>query len=145
MHRLPSALAALILAGALAACGSSDEPGDGGDSPGETSSATESPTAEESETATGDGSGTNAGTVKITVSGDSVEPAGERVEVSVGDELVLEITADAPGSLHVHSQPEQEIHYGKGTTTAAVAVDQPGVMEVESHELGVVVLQIQAS
>jgi hypothetical protein len=143
MHQLPAALAALLLAGSLAACGSTGETTDNG-SAGESPTASES-SADEPATGKGDGSGDNAGTVEITISGDEVEPDGKRIEVESGSELVLEITADAPGSLHAHTTPEQEIHYGKGTTRAAVSVDQPGVVEVESHELGVVVLQIQAS
>lgn len=142
MRMLPTAVAALLLAGALAACGSTEEP-TGGASASE--SASGSPGESASESPKGDGSGDNAGTVEIVIEGGEVEPAGERVEAEVGSELLLKITADQPGSMHVHSHPEQEIHFGKGTTTAAVAIEQPGIIEVELHEPTVVVLQIQAS
>ncbi|HEX8780462.1 MAG TPA: hypothetical protein VF728_04760 [Nocardioides sp.] len=146
MRKLPAAVAALLLAGALTACGSTEEPTDGasaGESP--STSAGESPSESATTSPKGDGSGDNAGTVEIVIEGGEVSPAGERVEAEVGSELVLEITADQPGSMHVHSHPEQEIHFGKGTTTAAVAIDQPGIIEVELHDPTVVVLQIQAS
>lgn len=146
MRKIPAAVAALLLAGALTACGSAEEPTDGESASESTSeSAGESPEAEESPTDKGDGSGDNAGTVKIVIKGGEVEPAGERVEAEVGSELLLEITADQPGSMHVHTHPEQEIHFGEGTTTAAVAIEQPGIIEVELHDPTVVVLQIQAS
>lgn len=141
MRMLPTAVAALLLAGSLAACGSTEEP-TGGASATESS---ESVSESASESPKGDGSGDNAGTVEIVIEGGEVEPAGERVEAEVGSELLLKITADQPGSMHVHSHPEQEIHFGKGTTTAAVAIEQPGIIEVELHEPTVVVLQIQAS
>lgn len=146
MRMLPTAVAALLLAGALAACGSTEEP-TGGASASESASesASGSPGESASESPKGDGSGDNAGTVEIVIEGGEVEPAGERVEAEVGSELLLKITADQPGSMHVHSHPEQEIHFGKGTTTAAVAIEQPGIIEVELHEPTVVVLQIQAS
>lgn len=130
-----------LLALPLAGCAGGESAGPTGDpSPSESAGASGDRTSD----STGDGSGDNAGTISITFTGDSVDPAGERVEVEVGSEVVLEITADAPGSLHVHTTPEQEIHYGRGTTSAAVSVDQPGVLEVESHELGTVVLQLEA-
>lgn len=130
-----------LLALPLAGCAGGESAGPTGDpSPSESARASGDRTSD----STGDGSGDNAGTISITFTGDSVDPAGERVEVEVGSEVVLEITADAPGSLHVHTTPEQEIHYGRGTTSAAVSVDQPGVLEVESHELGTVVLQLEA-
>ena len=48
----------------------------------------------------------------------TVTPNGERVEVPVGEPVEL-IAADQPGEIHVHSTPEQEIEYPKGTTSRA--------------------------
>lgn len=141
MRPHPGSVATVVaLTLGLAGCGGSGEP----DGTPTTPSPSASASADAKKNSTGDGSGVNAGTITITFSGDSVDPAGERVEVEVGSEVVLDVTADAPGSLHVHTTPEQEIHYGKGTTSAAVSVDQPGVIEVESHDLGIVVLQLEA-
>ena len=141
MRPHPGSVATVVaLTLGLAGCGGSGEP----DGTPTTPSPSASASAETKKNSTGDGSGVNAGTIAITFSVDSVDPAGERVEVEVGSEVVLDVTADAPGSLHVHTTPEQEIHYGKGTTSAAVSVDQPGVIEVESHDLGIVVLQLEA-
>jgi hypothetical protein len=116
----------LVLAATLTACG-----GDGDDTPaaGSGSSATE-----EADGSVG---------VTVTREGDSFTPNGERVELGVGETLVLTVTADAAGELHVHSTPEQEIAYDEGTSEHEITVDRPGVVEVESHEPDQVVLQLE--
>jgi hypothetical protein len=93
-------------------------------------------------TATGTGDGQ---TIKITFDGDTVEPNGERVKVAVDQPVVLEITADAPGEIHVHSTPEQEIAYDAGTSEHTLTIDKPGIVDVESHDLEKTIVQLQAS
>ncbi len=82
-------------------------------------------------------------TIEITFEGDTVTPNGERVAVPLGEEIDLVITADAPGELHVHSTPEQELAYEAGTSTLPLVIDQPGIVEVESHDLELVVVQLE--
>ncbi len=83
-------------------------------------------------------------TVQVTFDGDSVTPNGDRVEVDRGQPVELEITADAPGELHVHSDPEQELSYDEGTSTVRIEpIDQPGVVDVESHDLDKVIVQLE--
>ncbi len=83
-------------------------------------------------------------TINITFSGDSVTPSGERVEVESGRPIELVVKADEPGEIHVHSDPEQELEYATGTTTLMMApLDRPGVVEVESHDLEQVVVQLE--
>ena len=84
-------------------------------------------------------------TVDVTISGDKVTPNGDRVEAQVGEPVTLHITSDRAGELHVHSDPEQQIEYGKGETTTQVTVDSPGVIDVEDHIAGVVVVQLEVS
>jgi uncharacterized cupredoxin-like copper-binding protein len=74
-----------------------------------------------------------------------VTPKGERVEVKSGEPVELVVKADKPGELHVHSTPEKELKYGAGTTTLTLTIDQPGVVDVESHDLDVVVVQLEVS
>ena len=90
-----------------------------------------------------DSSGT--ATVDITFKGDSVTPQGTKVEVKAGDPLKLHITADKAGEIHVHSSPEQHIEYAAGTTDKTLTIDQPGVIDVESHSLDKLILQLQVS
>lgn len=81
--------------------------------------------------------------IKITFLGDSVKPNGERVEVKVDEEIELVVTADAPGQLHVHSTPEQTFEYDEGTETFTLKIDKPGVVDVESHELEQIIVQLE--
>jgi hypothetical protein len=44
----------------------------------------------------------------------------------------------------VHSDPEQELEYDAGTTTLTIThLDRPGVIEVESHNLAKVIVQLE--
>jgi uncharacterized lipoprotein YehR (DUF1307 family) len=117
--RLCAAVLAAIIALALAGCGS-DSGGSG----------------------TTKGSG-GTQTIDITFKGDTVTPAGKSVKVKAGDPLKLHITADKAGEIHVHSSPEQHIEYGAGTTDKTLTLDQPGVVDVESHSLDKLILQVQ--
>jgi len=82
-------------------------------------------------------------TIEITFSGDDVTPSGERVEVDVDQPIDLVVTADAPGEIHVHSAPEHEFAYEVGTTTFEMQIDKAGVVEVESHDLEKVIVQLE--
>ncbi len=119
----------LALAATLTACG-----GDADEAP---ATGTDAPTSASSEAADG--------TVAVTVTreGDTFTPNGERVELGMGTTLVLTVTADEPGELHVHSTPEQEIAYEEGTSEHEITIDRPGVVEVESHEPDQIVLQLE--
>jgi len=117
--RVCAAVVAAILPLALAGCGS-DSAGSGTEK---------------------DSSGTQ--TVDITFKGDTVTPAGESVKLTAGDALKLHITADKAGEIHVHSSPEQHIEYTAGTTDKTLTIDQPGVVDVESHALDKLILQVQ--
>ena len=116
---------ALVLAASLTACG-----GDGDDAP-----------ADGSESSSSEGADGSA--VSVSREGDTFTPNGERVELGVGETLVLTVTADEAGELHVHSTPEQEIAYEEGTSEHEITIDRPGVVEVESHEPDQIVLQLE--
>ena len=83
-----------------------------------------------------------ATSVEITIENGEAPPL-ERVQVETGEEVELVVKADEPGSLHVHSDPEQELDYTAGTTTLTLTIDEPGVVDVESHELETLVLQLE--
>lgn len=122
MRRTAALFTALVLsAGALAGCGEEQS----GDSPASTT--------------------TESGTIEVTFSGDSVTPNGERVEVVRGEPVTLVVKADEPGEIHVHSTPEQEFSYDAGTTELELTIDEPGVVDVESHHLEVVIVQLEVS
>lgn len=82
--------------------------------------------------------------IDVTFKGDDVTPNGERVEVSVNQPIELKVTADAPGEIHVHSSPEQELEYKAGTQTVELTpIDKPGEVDVESHALNKTIVQLE--
>jgi len=89
------------------------------------------------------GSGSDPLTIDITFEGDTVDPSGERIDVAVGQKVELVVQADKGGEIHVHSKPEQEFEYGEGTTTLPLTIDKPGVVDVESHDLEQVIVQLE--
>ena len=82
-------------------------------------------------------------TIEITFSGATVTPSGERVVVERGQPIELVVKAESEGVIHIHSSPEQEFTYSDGTTTLPMRIDRAGVVEVESHDLEQVIVQIQ--
>lgn len=146
-HRRSRRLAALAatltigLGAGLTGCSEDAEPADPASS--ETSAPTSEPTATEPTEAPTESATPEVQTIEITVSDGSVVPNGERVEASVGEEIILQVTADAPGEIHVHSTPEQEFTYKAGTTELPLTIDQPGLVDVESHTLDMVIVQLE--
>jgi predicted small lipoprotein YifL len=83
--------------------------------------------------------------IDITVNGTDVTPNGTTEDVAVGQRIELDVTADAPGEIHVHSSPEQEFHYDQGSSTIAVKpIQAPGRITVESHTLNKTLFILQA-
>jgi hypothetical protein len=82
-------------------------------------------------------------TIEITFSDGTVTPNGERVEVKRGQRIELVVKAETEGEIHVHSSPEQEFTYSEGTTTLPLKIDKAGVVDVESHDLEQVIVQLQ--
>jgi hypothetical protein len=121
MRRSAAAIAAALLsASLLAGCGSGSSSATGSDS---------LPTK----------------VIDVTFTGDSVTPNGELVEVAVGQRIELDVTADKPGEIHVHSSPEQEFQYDQGSSTIVVKpITAPGRVEVESHTLEKTLFTLQA-
>lgn len=126
----------LVLALGLTACGDDREL-----TPNESNPTTSAPSkSQESDAGDADGE-----VVEITREGDVFSPNGARIKTEVGEPLTLSITSDVAGELHVHSTPEQDVEYHKGTTEHEISIDRPGVVEVESHDPTVVVLQLEVS
>ena len=91
------------------------------------------------------GSSGKGTTIDITIKGGKVTPHGDRVKAKVGQPVTLNIDADTSGEIHVHSSPEQEIEFEKGTSTKKVTIDQPGIVDVEDHALEQVIVQLEVS
>lgn len=95
------------------------------------------------ETGDDSGGGGDPKTIEISFTDGTVTPNGERVEVGVDQPIDLVVEADEPGEIHVHSEPEQEFEYAVGTTTLKLVIDKPGVIDVESHNLDQVIVQLE--
>ncbi|MBM7515774.1 hypothetical protein [Nocardioides nitrophenolicus] len=120
MQRLPrralgTALAGIMLLGTATACGSDEKAG----------------------------SDDEVVTVDITVKDGAITPKGDRVKVAAGQKIDLVVTSDTAGSLHMHSDPEQEFPYDVGTETFPITIDRPGVIEVESHDPPQIIVQLE--
>jgi hypothetical protein len=82
-------------------------------------------------------------TIEVTIKGDEIVPAGERVQATAGEPVHIVVTSDREGELHVHSSPEQELAYTEGTTELDVTIDKPGIVEIEDHVADVVIVQLE--
>ncbi len=86
--------------------------------------------------------------VNITEKGGQIDPVGEVVKAATGQQIRLVVTSDAPDELHVHSEPEEHefvIPAGADQKEYTFAIDTPGTVVVESHELEVTVLKLEIS
>lgn len=134
----------MVLALTLAACGESTDDPDAAPttsaSEGEHSEHTPSASASPSASPSEEPSGT---AIDVTFEGGTVTPSGEVRQAEVGEGVTLRITADAPGELHIHSTPEQEVPYDAGTSTVTLTFDRPGSVDVESHDLGIIIVKLE--
>ncbi len=143
--------AAVIATLALTGCGNEDTDGaaaGSSPSPDETVSSTPAPTPTETDddaTQEPTEEATDDNAIEVEIEGDKITPNGERIKVGTGETITLEVASDRAGALHVHSTPEQEIAFEKGDTTLELTIDTPGVVDVEEHEAGIVILQLQVS
>ena len=144
LRRRTAPLTGLVLALLLTGCGGGSEPTDPGTeaSPSTPAASEESPEEVPSTDAPTEEADTGT-RIEVERAGDAITPNGERVEATVGEPITLVITSDTAGELHVHSTPEQDIAYSEGTSEHQVTIDRPGVVEVESHEPDLVVVQLE--
>ena len=151
MRRTLATLAASVVF--LAGCGGSEEPTTAEETPAETSSpsATEASTGEPNDEAgeeptTAEASPTDGpddGAIEVEIEGNEIEPRGKRVKVGVGEEILLAVESDRAAELHVHSSPEQVLEITRGESTLTLTIDMPGIVDVEEHDTGVIILQLE--
>jgi hypothetical protein len=131
-----AAVAVLVLA---TGCGGSDQPATTAEETPTTSTPTQSPDAEPTDEPTDDA----PEPIEIEIEGDRIEPNGKRVKVSAGVPIALEIESDRAAELHVHSSPEQVLEVEPGESTLSLTIDRPGIVDVEEHDTGLVILQLE--
>lgn len=129
----------------LSACGESATPAAPSSPATASVPATTSPSMPESETPTEPQPEPTGTVVKITISGTTISPSGKRVQADFDEPVILQIKSDRAGELHVHSTPERVVEFKAGSTKAKLVFEQPGVVDVEEHETGKVIVQLQVS
>jgi hypothetical protein len=149
------ALVAAVAAAALTltGCAGSDEPttteetpdASAAESPAASESPSDQPTDQPTEEPAADATDDSGDAIEIEIEGNSIEPNGKRVEVSAGEPIMLEVESDRAAELHVHSSPEQVLEVKKGESTLSLTIERPGIVNVEEHETGKVVLQLEVS
>ncbi len=135
------AVATLVLTGCSTEEPAADEtasPSSAASSADSSASGEESPTASST---TEDDSGPEA--IEIEIEGDRIEPNGLRVNVAAGEPILLETESDRAAELHVHSSPEQVLEVPEGEGTLDLVIDRPGVVDVEEHDTGLILLQLE--
>lgn len=131
--RLAATLAAAVLV--LAGCGSEEEPEPAVADPTPSASAEAAEPTEEPEP--------EGVQVDVEVAEGSVTPQGERVEVTAGEPITISVRSDVADEIHVHGDPEVTIDVeAGGTAEETFTLDVPGQAAVESHALGVTIVQL---
>ena len=84
--------------------------------------------------------------IEVEIENGQVTPAGERVDVEIGQPIRFVVDSDAADEIHVHSTPEHSFSFPAGAENREFRfkLTQPGVVEAELHELGDVIVTIAA-
>ncbi len=136
-------VAALVATLALSGCSGSAEEPDTAATPAQTAAESPSESPDESPDESPSESPEDQADVEITISGDTIKPNGKRMTASVGEPVILAISSDRAAELHVHSTPEQVVDVKKGKSTVELTVEAPGIVDVEEHDTGLVILQLE--
>jgi heme/copper-type cytochrome/quinol oxidase subunit 2 len=85
-------------------------------------------------------------TININISGSKTVPNGEKINVRVGQQVILNVTSDTDDEIHAHiggegwELPVRAGRPSKGSFT----IDSPGSFEVESHHLEKIIVILNA-
>jgi hypothetical protein len=142
MRRALAAVAVTVIVLATG-CGGSEEPATTAEETPATSTPTQSPDTDPTDEPTDEPTEDGPEPIEIVIEGDSIEPNGKRVKVSAGETIPLEVESDRAAELHVHSSPEQVLQVQPGESTLTLTIDRPGIVDVEEHATGLVILQLE--
>jgi len=76
-------------------------------------------------------------TINIKIANGKVDPNGKKIDASVGQEVILQVTSDMDDEIHAHTGGagyELEVKANEPTTGTFI-LPAPGSFEVESHHL----------
>jgi hypothetical protein len=85
-------------------------------------------------------------TVNITIAEGKTIPSGEKINVRVGQKVILNVTSDIDDSIHAHVGGEgYELPVQAGTPAkGSFILESPGSFEVESHQLEKIIVILNA-
>jgi len=85
-------------------------------------------------------------TIKITIANGKTDPSGEKINVHVGETVVMNVNSDSDDEIHAHTGGngyELEVKANE-PTTGTFTVPSPGSFEVESHHLEKIIVILNA-
>lgn len=139
----PTLLLAALLVGAAGLAGCAAGEADGA-APAASTSSTPGETAGGNSASTSAAPSPSDDTVEVAVQvrDGQVRPKTRRVDVPLGATVRLVVTSDVDDEIHVHGYDvEAELAAGREAVVDFVA-DQPGLVEVETHEGGLALVQL---
>ena len=85
-------------------------------------------------------------TINITIANGKTIPNGEKINVRVGQKVILNVTSDTADEVHAHiGGPGYELPVQAGTPAKGeFTIDSPGSFEVESHHLEKIIVILNA-
>ena len=85
-------------------------------------------------------------TINITITNGKTIPSGEKINVRVGQKVILNVTSDTDDEIHAHiGGPGYELPVQAGTAARGeFTLDSPGSFEVESHHLDKIIVILNA-
>jgi plastocyanin len=110
---------------------------------GASTSATPASSSPAGSTSPGTGKTAKITDIVVSVKDGKVSPKAHRVKVAAGSSVRILVSSDVDDEVHVHGyEIEREVSAGQSATIEFTA-DQTGVFEVETHESGLLLLQLQ--
>ncbi len=85
-------------------------------------------------------------TINITIARGKTVPSGEKINVRVGQKVILNVTSDTDDEIHAHIGGEgYELPVQAGTPArGSFTIGSPGSFEVESHHLEKIIVILNA-
>jgi hypothetical protein len=80
--------------------------------------------------------------IEVHIVDGEVHTDADRVEVASGAAVRLVVTSDVDDELHVHGADETAPVVADVPTTLEFAISEPGVFEVETHDSGLLLVQL---
>lgn len=126
---------------AAAGCGGGEDDGQ------PTASATASPeaTAGATESAAPGEPAFDGTLVKVDINGSKVAPRPSTHKVAKGDKVRIEVTSDKADELHVHGYEKTADLKAGQTAVVEFTADQSGRFEVETHDSGLLLFNLEVS